>query len=648
MRKQQKLKLFLLAFVLVTSLVLILLNLLFDLEIFLTAAIFVLTVLIFAYSLYVQESWQHKENARIAATLDKNVAAALEVAEVGILIYDDNYEIVWQSALFLQRALDHRKERLLFWLPELEPLIRNAVDMIVISPDEHKYEVSKKAQANVLFFKDITLRYDLESRYKREHLVLGMINFDNFDEMLELDRDITVMMTDIKIAVYDYLKKHGIIYKTLRNNRLYLVLDENIYQSLADDRFSIINSVRKEAKRLDLPITLSLAFARGSDDYAELDEMLSNLIDLAQTRGGDQVAIRRKGEEVIYFGGSSEAREKSSKVHVRVMANTLRDLIVRSSNVLIVGHKEMDADCVGAALCLSAIVGSYDKECFIVDKPGGVEPMIASVLAKYAEELNERHRFVTLNEALNRLDAKSLVFMVDHNSLEQSNSEPLLKKAERIIIIDHHRRKADLDVKPLLVYLEAGASSTVELTVEFLPYLMRRVNLLPIEANIMYLGMLIDTNHFKVKTGARTFDCARLLRQKGADPALVEELNEEPYEMILKRAKLIDHSVLYAENILIAADAEEIYPRSILSQACDTLLQTKDLKAAFVIAKIDSTTVAVSARSKGDFNVQAVLEKLNGGGHMHAAGLQVKDRSVEDIRLAILAAGDEYLKNVNQ
>lgn len=588
--------------------------------------------------------WQSSKEEYVNEVLDDSISQAMNIADVGIVVFNEDYVITYMSKMFYDRKINALNERVLNWIPDLQELVKGEIDKCEVILGDYKYEVNKRESSSALIFKDITLEYDLKKRLAEESLVLGMINFDNYDEMAEMEEDIRAVNSEIKIPVFEYLRKYKVIFRTLRNNRMLLILNEKIYSDLAADRFSILNTVRKEAKRLDIPITISMAFARGGNDYKELDDMVTNLLDLAMTRGGDQVVVRKGSEEPVYFGGSSEAKEKSSKVKVRVMANTIKDLIVRSSSVIIVGHLDMDADCVGSAICMSLMAQNYKKDTYFIAKTGGIDPMIKNVMDRYDEELSPRHRFVTINEAINHYDDNSLVIMVDHHLASQSNGQELLKMAKKVVIIDHHRRRADLDVSAILAYIEAGASSTCELVSEFIPYLLRKNQLVPIEANIMYLGMLIDTNHFKVRTGARTFEAAASLRSQGADPSLVEELNEEPYDTVIKRSQLINQSVLYKDDILISSAAEGIFNRPIISQACDTMLQTRGVKAVFVIASVAKDERAISARSKGGFNVQMVMEKLNGGGHMTAAGLQSKEYGVKELERMLKEALDEYLK----
>lgn len=617
----------------------------FDINIVAMAIVYGLSFLVLITTFIVVIKWRKDADRYSSVQLEESVSDAISLAGVGILIYNENHEITWTSSLFDEHGLEVSGQRLLGWIPDLDDLMNGDIEQVVVSIADKNYEVTKKDDASVLFFKDITENYNLKRQMSEEAVVFGLVNFDNLDDLSYNDDDISTISNDLKLPVLEYLKQHGVTYKTLRNHRIFLILNESIYQSLAEGRFSILNTVRKLAKQMEVPVTLSLAFARGTSDLKALDELASSLLELAQTRGGDQVAVRKAGEDVVYYGGTSEAKEKSSRVQVRVMTNTIKDLITRSSNVIILGHLQADADCVGSAICMADIAKSLKKEAYVVLKTGGIEERVQDALDQYKENFVERHHIVSINEALNQLKDDSLVIMVDHHSANQSNGKELLQEAKRTIIIDHHRRMADLDTNPILTYIEASASSTCELVMEFVPYLMGRVSITPIEASLMYLGILIDTNRFRVRTGVRTFEVLKNLRQYGADLNIVETFNEEPYDLVLKRSKLIETSYRYRDDIIIAkADDKETYPRSIISQAGDMILQTIGVKAVFVIAHFSKDDIAISARSKQDFNVQVIMEKMDGGGHMTAAGLQVKDKKISDLEQQLKNCIDEYIK----
>ena len=586
-------------------------------------------------------------NDDIENRISSSMPEALKEGGIGILLYNENYEVSFLSVFFTERGINRIGEKLLIWLPELQDLLSGKVLKATVVINDDKYEVTKKDDSYVLFFKDISKEYDLRVELDDKGYVVGLVDFDNYDEASLSEEEMAFVNSNIRVPVLDYFKSHGAIYKTLKNNRIQLFLNNKIYQNLLDDRFSILNKVRREAKSSDLNITLSLAFAYGSDDLSELDEVASNLLEVAQTRGGDQVASRAIGQDTIFYGGSSEAKERQSKVKVRVIANSIKRNILEASNVFVVGHEDGDSDCLGSAIAVSLICKTLNKDAYLVFNSGKIEPMVKDVLKQYEDILNVRHSFISEEESFDYLDDNSLVIMVDHHSIANSNCKELLKASKNILIIDHHRRKADLDVNAKFLYVEAGASSAVELVVEMFSYFSRNLDIIKEEANIMYIGLLIDTNHFKNRTDSRTFDVAKTLKQYGADSLKCEELIEEPYDMTVKRYEILSEGKRYKNNIMIA-NVENIYPRSIASQAVDIMVDIKEIDCAFVVWKLSEKEVAVSARSNGSINVQVILEKMGGGGHMTAAGLQTKIYSQEEVYEMLINSLNEYLESVEK
>ena len=598
-------------------------------------------------SLYYYFNFYHKTITNdIESNLKGSMNEALKEGKMGILVYNEDYEITWLSSLFAEKQLNRVGEKVLVWLPELQDLLSGKIEKSIVVINDDKYEVSKKDDAYVLFFNDISLEYDLNQKVNDYAYVLGLVNFDNFDELSLNENDVSFVNTNIKVPVIEYFRKYGIVYKTLRNNRIQLVLNSKIYQKLLNDRFSILNKVRRESKAGGVDVTLSMAFAYGSDDLNELDEEVGNLLEIAQTRGGDQIVVRQIGKEAVFFGGSSEAKERQSKVKVRVVANTLKNIIGASDNVIVFGHKDADADSIGASLAISLICKTMNKKAYIVTRSGGVEPMIKDVMDKYMDVLSSRHNFVSESEAISNLDENSLVIMVDHHSRLVSACPNLLKEAKKIVVIDHHRRSADLDVDPLFLYLEAGASSASELVVELFSYFSRNIDIAKEEANIMYIALLIDTNHFRNRSDSRTFDVAKVIKQLGANSNECELLIEEPYEMSKKRYLIIANAKRFNDNIMIAYMDDGIYPRSIASQAVDRMVEIKEINAAFVLFKLSKDEVAISARSDGKINVQVILEKMGGGGHLTSAGFQSKDIGLEELYNNLVKVLDEYLESV--
>lgn len=613
---------------------------------YLAVAILAISIIV-SVAIYYYFNIYHKSIASdIEIKLSGSMNDALKQSEVGILMYDENYEITYLSNLFKDKNIDHSGEKILVWLPELQDLLSGKVDKTIVIVNDDKYEVTKKDDDYVLFFNDISTEYDLKKAAEDNEYVFGLVNFDNFDELSLNENDVSFVNTNIKVPVIEYFRKYGIVYKTLRNNCIQLVLNKKIYRKLLDDRFSILNKVRKESKAGGIDVTLSMSFAYGNNNLSELDEEASNLLEIAQTRGGDQVVVREIGKDASFFGGSSEARERASKVKVRVVANTIKNIISEASEVIIVGHKDADSDCLGAALSMSLIVRQLGKKAYIVARSGGIEPMIKGVVNKYDEQLSEHHNFISESEAISLLDDDTLVIMVDHHSKNVTSSPDLISEASKIVVIDHHRRSADLDFEALFMYIEAGASSATELIVELFPYFSRNMEVSKEEANIMYIGLLIDTNHFRNRSDSRTFDVAKMIKQLGANSKECEELIEEPYDLSKKRYDLIACAKKYHDNILITSKDDDYYPRSIASQAVDSMVEIREIAAAFVVCKLNKDEVAISARSDGSINVQLIMEKLGGGGHMTAAGLQKKGITVNELYNNLISGIDEYLESV--
>lgn len=618
--------------------------LLFKQNIIVPAIITVLFVALLISEFIVSNSLQNETSKAIENSIDDAVSETLKEGSIGILVYNEDYEVTWMSPFFKDKNIDKVGEKLLTWLPNLQDVLQGDSEREVVTIGNDKYSVSKKDDSSYLMFKDITKEYYLNKKISEDAYVLGLVNYDNYDEYRENDDDIAFINSNIKVPVIDYFKKYNVVYKTLRSSKMMLILNEKAYKELVADKFSILNRVKNESKKGDVDITLSIALARGSENLDELDDEAQELLELAQTRGGDQVVSKKIGGDVEFFGGSTEAKERRSRVKIRVIVNSIKDLILKSSNVVIVGHRDMDADCVGSALCMSNIVRTLNKNAYIVCRSGGIEPMINEVLSKYYSILQTKHTFISENEAFNLMDDNTLFIMVDHHMASQSNGQEILSKAKRIVIIDHHRRNANLDISPMMTYIEAGASSTCELMSEFLSYMPKKLEIKDEEANIMYLGILIDTDRFRVRTDSRTFDAAKTLRALGADPAKCDELAEEPFDQFNKRSEIVSSNKRYNSEIIIAAKNEGVYNRTIISQASDMLVKVKEIEAAFVICENEKGEVVVSARSNGNINVQVIMEKMNGGGHLTAAGLQRKDTTVAKVENELIRVLDSIYK----
>ncbi|MBQ1305142.1 MAG: DHH family phosphoesterase [Erysipelotrichales bacterium] len=597
---------------------------------------------------------EEKKERSIRQYVDETTGDAVEFGDVGLVTFDENFVITWMSDLFSKRGINYIGEMVTAFIPELREVFQNDVDQVVVSYADRKYLVQRKSSGQVLFFKDITEKDKLEETIRSNAPVMGLINLDNYAETIsyEDEQKITLINANVRQRVGDWCLERGIVARRIRNDRFIVFTDMEHFRIAEEDKFSILNEVRTQSAKLEVAITLSMAFAMGTDDLCELDAMVNDLLELAQNRGGDQAAIKAYGGEVRFVGGTVESSEKRSGVRIRVMAQSIRGMMEQSEKVYVLGHKMADFDCMGAMIGVSRIASYLGKEVHIVASGFPLEEKLTAAMERYKDVLEKAHSFIDEKKAIEDLTEKTLVVVVDHHTADQCASPDILIHAKKILVIDHHRRRKDDNIRASMVYLESSASSATELVTELLQYQPQKVELYPEEANIMFAGMVVDTNHFRSRCGSRSFEAAGVLREWGANPREVDDLLKNTFsEFALQNKMLAFSQIIYDKYILVPIMEKETYTRAQISSVADFLLSIQGVKASFVIAYIEEGTVAVSARSSGEVNVQVMMEKMNGGGHFSGAALQRTNTTVEQITgelVDVIHAYEEEEGNANE
>lgn len=569
----------------------------------------------------------------VTRTLGRESGEAFAFARTGIITYDENRTITWMSEIFEDYNLNYIGASLLDVFPTLTKAVEDPNLTMLIDVDEYIFEVTHLSSKGVLVMQEKTEVGKLKRTLEDNEVVLGFAYLDNYEETTAYVEEQTIATMDLNIrqAVVNWANKHNILIRRLRQDRYLLLLNEKIFKDLETDRFGILNKIRKESSKLDTNITLSLSFARKSRNFKELEEMANDALELAQSRGGDQVAINTKSETMRYYGGSVDAVEKRSKVRVRVLAQNLGGLINLASNVIIVGHKMMDFDCMGSAIGISALTSVYNKKAYIIVEKDDIETKLQQAMVVNEDAFLENHKLISTKEAFELLNKDTLVVMVDHHNLQQCQVPELVEKAENIAVIDHHRRTGAFAFDRKLTYIEPSASSASELVIEFFPYHHYNVQISPFDATIMYTGILIDTNRFRNRTGSRTFDALAELRKYGADISKSENMLRDEFEDFELKNRVIIQSEMFDDGYIITPYKDHNLKRSLMSQVADEILKVRNVEASFVVAFTKENTVAISARSKGDLNVQRVMEKLGGGGHFTGAATQIIGHSINDV-----------------
>lgn len=602
--------------------------------IFMMSCVILFNVFLVVWIMIRYDRENKNRNLDLTRILGNDANDALLFGEVGILVYDENMIVTWINDFLEERNIDLIGKKLSSWNSDLNKLFVDNIDNVMIHDKEHVYDVSRKENSTVIYVKDVTLYENMKSTYQSRKTVLGLIQLDNYLEVSQYeDENINSQMnTQLRQPVLNWAREYGMVIRRIRSDRFYVVLNEEIYEKIVEDKFSILNVVRQNSQEMGINVTMSMAIARGDKTLAELDEQVISLIEMAQNRGGDQVAVREDDQDAIFFGGNSEATEKRSRVRARVMAKAIRDALQETKKVFVVGHKNMDFDCMGANLAVSCIAQGHDKEVYIVSQSGGIEEQCSQALKQFDSELKKRHHFITEQEAMKMMKEEDLVFAVDFHNPDHCNAPAVLEKAQKVILIDHHRRSEKFIENPLLVYVETSASSVSELMTEFLPYMPHKVVVNEIEAMFLYLGILIDSNRFKARTGARTFEACATLRSLGVDPNVAEDLIKENIQEFEEKSSIMRYGRVVFKNMMLAAVTDKaVVTRTMMSKCADSMLAIKNIEASFVIAYTAENTVCISARSKGNINVQKLMETMNGGGHFSAAALMRENTTVEAV-----------------
>ncbi len=520
---------------------------------------------------------------------------------------------------------------------ESRPLSRNDRNFRVFATRDERDE-----EGNIfVFFYDITTFMQIREKYDDEKICVARINIDNYDDLIS-GTDPSMRMTitsqlDKIIRDWSARIKGSIV--TMRAGQYIMYFQHHYLSGMIEQKFSILDQVRDMETQTDFPLSLSIGLGINGPSLGETRNYADAAIDLALGRGGDQAVIR-DGTKIRYFGGQNSTVEKGSKGKSRVVAYALKRLIEQAERVLIMSHRNPDMDAFGSELGMARICKLYGTNANII-----VDHVNDSLqtLYKQAEDAGI-YNFISTERAQELVTPQSLVVLLDTHRPSYSSCPEVLEKAERLAVIDHHRRSADGVENPVLSYVESYASSTSEMVTEILQYLGAKKELSKLEAEALLAGMTVDTNRFAVKTGGRTFEAAAWLKRAGADTAEVKRMFQTSLEDFKIRSDAVAHAVITDDGIATSVCGGMNPEAQVLnSEVADELLNVKGVKASFVAGKDHEGSTLVSARSLGEVNVQVLMESIGGGGHLTTAGAQV-DEPPEEIIEKVRKLALEQLK----
>lgn len=514
----------------------------------------------------------------------------------------------------------------------------NDTGLLLHMPAEKEYFIAVHLQ-------DVTElnRYIKENEEQR--LIAGLIYIDNYDEVINSVEEVrqSLLMALVDRKINQYIARVDGIVKKMETDKYFIVLRKQYFKQLEADKFSLLEDVKSVNIGNGIPATLSIGLGLSGDSYSQSYNYARVAIDLALARGGDQAVIK-DGSGITYYGGKREQTSKNTRVKARVKAEALREFLTLKDRIFVMGHKLTDADAFGAAIGICRAAAAMEKRAYIVinEVSASLRPLYECFVrdSNYPDEM-----FLKSAQAIEMADENSMVVVVDTNRPKMTECEELLKKTKTIVVLDHHRQSSDNIENALLSYIEPYASSSCEMVAEVLQYIVDDIKIPKIEASSMYAGIMIDTNNFVNHTGVRTFEAAAFLRRCGADITLVRKMFRDDIESYRAKAEIISSAEVYYEKFAIARGAglKIESPTIIGAQAANELLDISEIKASFVLTEYNGR-IYVSARSIDEVNVQVIMERLGGGGHLNASGAQFDHTNMEEAVKSLKEVIDDMIK----
>lgn len=619
--------------------------------------LFILTIIFVIYGIYVLAGNTNNYAANLSYRIKRGEQEAMIKMPLGIMLYDKDRQIQWINP-YLQMYL-HGKDIIGSSISSVDKELAKYIDDAIKSNSnqnkiikwgDRKFEMVVQDDLGVVYLLDITRYANIEQKYKQERLAIGLIFIDNYDELSQSmsDQNLTNMSSYVQNALSNYAGQFNSYLKRIDEDHFILLTHMHDLAKMEDDKFSILDKVRTESSRKNMPLTLSIGIAFGSESLNEIADQAQSNLDLALGRGGDQVVVKQSGHEAHFYGGKSNPMEKRTRVRARMVSQALVELFKGVDHVFVQGHRNPDLDAIGSAIGIVKIARIHGVKASVVLDVDHVNYDVGRLIAKMQAAGIDKDVFISPKDALEEATDESLLVLTDHSKYSITYDPELYDRLKnRLIIIDHHRRGEEFPENPMLVYIEPYASSTCELVTEMIEYQPQGGEgvLTDLEASAMLAGITVDSKEFSLRTGTRTFDAASYLRSIGADTQVVSELLKENIDNYLQRSHLVSTiDMIEPDMALLMGEENKIYDPIITAQAADTALSLEHVDASFALTRRSKDTVGISARSMGNVNVQVIMEKLGGGGHLSNAATQIKGITIEEAKVKLLAAINDYLK----
>ena len=594
-------------------------------------------------------SLRQKTDLRAAEVIGSDVQEAYNFAMIGLAITDDKNIVLWTNDLFKSRHIEIMDLDIIAWQPELAALrdVNSGEQGVKIVVNSRTYAVKLLPEAGLWIFKDVTDYEQIFNYSKEQAPVVGILAIDNYDDVVRGDDDFNDVVTKVKSDIFTYAKEYGILLRRIKDDSYSMLCNYASFTRMLDDKFSIIDKVRGESTRGEIPLTLSIGIAHDFPDVNKLNDLANDALDIAMSRGGDQVVVSAYGQEMKFYGGKSEAQEKRNRVKTRVLADSLISLINASDRVLIMGHAMMDMDAFGACLGMKAICNRLKKNSrIVVDLKNTEFKTRAAMTSSFGKDELEK-LIINSKDAEDMIAGNTLLIVVDVHIPSMVMAPKLIDKAAKIVVIDHHRRAEEYIDSPVFNHIDPAASSTCELISEFIRFssINPKIELPSTYATIMLSGIFLDSSYFKSRnTGIRTFEAATILKEYGADNSLADDFLKDDYEEHKEVTDIVTNlETPYYGVVIATANTDRLYDHATIAKAANLCLSFKGVHAAFVLGKVNNREIRVSCRSDGTINVSLLAERMGGGGHFTSSAVTFATSDVREVKNIINGVLDSSL-----
>ena len=563
-----------------------------------------------------------------------------EFANIDINTYIDDISLDIKDAIKKDNEKDSKKE-IVKQVRIGEKDYKVIAKYVKYNKNKNKEKKSKKEYMIILYFIDDSENIKLQKEYKDSKSCIAIIMIDNYEETMQrLESEEKPQATaEIDKCIYEWANEtNGVLLKIEKDRYVYF-FEQRYLEKVKEDKFSVLDKIKEININDKTQFTLSIAVSNEGSTDKEKYKSAQTAMDIVLGRGGDQAVIR-ENEIYKFFGGRAQEVEKRTKVKARVVAHALENLIQNSQKVMIMGHTNPDMDAIGSCMGIYRLAKSLGKDAYIIYDKNVTQ--IESFLKSIEKDSEYEDIMINKEVAIENINQDTLLVIVDTNKINYVEAPELLDKTEKIVVIDHHRRSTDYIEKATLIFQEVYASSTAELVTELLQYVDVKVDLREREAESLYAGIMMDTKNFTFKTGVRTFEAAAYLRRCGVDIIRVKKWFQSDLKSFNKIADVVKKAEIVNDTIAISIYDKKAKDVSLIcAKAADELLTISDITASFVIGNLGDK-VCISGRSIGDINVQIILEKLGGGGHITLAGAQVEGMTIEETKQELINRINEY------